>query len=412
MSTTTPTTPTAPTPPAPPATPATPHGQVATAGPDGAPAWRWREWRTPIVISLVVLLAGAAIALLQPSRSVLGYLSPGDTSPTGTHALADILAARGHDVDTVTTVPAAVGAVTADSTLVVTSPYLLTARQLRELGRTRADVVVAEPDQDTLQALAPQVSLSGGEPLGAQPPGCPLRAAILAGPADLGGPGLHVAPAVNVTQCYPVGGLPTLVQIRSGGHLVTLLSSGAPLSNAYLARAGNAALAINLLSARGPVVWLVPQLAVPASGATSGSRPFLSQVPLAAWLVAIELGVALLLAALWRARRLGPLVTERLPVVVRASETVEGHARLYQSRRARDRVAATLRQAAVTRLAPAIGLPPNAEPPAVTAALAARSSQDQTQIDTLLYGPPPGSDAELVTLASDLDALEGEVRRQ
>ena len=408
MSMTTPTTPTAPTPPAPPA----PHGQVATAGPDGAPAWRWREWRTPIVISLIVLLAGATIALLQPSPSVLGYLSPDDTTATGSHALADLLAARGHAVDTVTTVPAAIGAATADSTLVVTSPYLLTARQLRELGRTRADVVVAEPDQDTLQALAPQVSLSGGEPLGAQPPGCPLRAAILAGPADLGGPGLHVAPAVNVTQCYPVGGLPTLVQIRSGGHLITLLSSGAPLSNAYLARAGNAALAINLLSARGPVVWLVPQLAVPASGATSGSRPFIDQVPLAAWLVAIELGVALLLAALWRARRLGPLVTERLPVVVRASETVEGHARLYRSRRARDRVAVTLRQAAVTRLAPAIGLPPNAEPPAVTAALAARSTRDPAGIDALLYGPPPGSDAELVTLASDLDALEGEVRRQ
>ena len=402
-----------------PATPATPpgpaparHPRVATARPDGAPAWRWREWRTPIVVSLIVLLAGAAIALLQPSPSVLGYLSPDDTTATGSHALADLLAARGHAVDTVTTVRAAVGAATADSTLVITSPYLLTARQLRELGRTGADVVVAEPDQDTLRALAPQVSLSGGEPLGAQPPNCPLRAAILAGPADLGGPGLHVTPAANVTQCYPVGGLPTLVQIRSGGRLVTLLSSGAPLSNAYLARDGNAALAINLLSARGPVVWLVPQVVVPASGATSGSRPFIDQVPLAAWLVAIELGVALLLAALWRARRLGPLVTERLPVVVRASETVEGHARLYRSRRARDRVAATLRQAAVTRLAPAIGLPPNAEPPAVTAALAARSTRGPAEIDTLLYGPPPGSDAELVTLASELDALEGEVRRQ
>jgi hypothetical protein len=412
MSTTTPTTPTPPVTPTTPATPATPSGRVATARPDGAAAGRWREWRTPIVVSLIVLLAGAAIALLQPSPSVFGYLSPDDTTATGSHALADLLAARGHAVDTVTTVPAAVGAATTDSTLVITSPYLLTARQLRELGRTGADVVVAEPDQDTLRALAPQVSLSGGEPLGAQPPNCPLRAAILAGPADLGGPGLHVTPAANVTQCYPVGGLPTLVQIRSGGRLVTLLSSGAPLSNAYLARDGNAALAINLLSARGPVVWLVPQVVVPASGATSGSRPFIDQVPLAAWLVAIELGVALLLAALWRARRLGPLVTERLPVVVRASETVEGHARLYRSRRARDRVAATLRQAAVARLAPAIGLPPTADPPAVTAALTARSPRDQAEIGALLYGPPPGSDAELVTLASDLDALEGEVRRQ
>jgi hypothetical protein len=75
-------------------------------------------------------------------------------------------------------------------------------------------------------------------------------------------------------------------------------------------------------------------------------------------------------------------------------------------------VAATLRQAAVARLAPAIGLPPTADPPAVTAALTARSPRDQAEIGALLYGPPPGSDAELVTLASDLDALEGEVRRQ
>ena len=391
---------------------ARPDRPVATATPEGAPARRWREWRTPLVLALVVLLAGTAIALLQPAPSVIGYLSPDDKGPTGTHALADILAARGHDVKTVITVPAAVAAAAADSTLVITNPYLLTVRQLRELGRTPASVVVAEPDQDTLRALAPQVSLSGGASVGPLAPSCPLRAAILAGPADLGGPGLHVTPAANIAQCYPVGGLPTLVQIRSGGHLVTLLSSGAPLTNGYLADQGNAALAINLLSGRGPVVWLVPQLALPAGGATSGSRPFLDQVPLAAWLVAVQLGLALLLAALWRARRLGPLIIERLPVVVRASETVEGHARLYRSRRARDRVAATLRQAAVARLAPAIGLPASADPPAVTAALSARSMRDQAEIGALLYGPPPGSDAELVTLASDLDALEGEVRRQ
>lgn len=400
------------TPGAPPG-PALPDGPVATAIPEGgAPARRWREWRTPIVISLVVLLAGTVVALLQPSPSVIGYLSPDDKGPTGTHALADILGARGHDVHTVTTVPAAARAATADSTLVITSPYLLTIRQLRELGRTPASVVVAEPDQDTLRALAPQVSLLGGAPVGPLAPSCPLRAAILAGPADLGGPGLHVTPAASIDMCYPVGGQPTLVQIRSGRHLVTLLSSGAPLANGYLAHQGNAALAINLLSGRGPVVWLVPQFALPDSGATSGSRPFIDQVPLAAWLVAVQLGLALLLAAVWRARRLGPLIIERLPVVVRASETVEGHARLYRSRRARDRVAATLRQVAVARLAPAIGLPPGADPPAVIAALSARSPRDQAEIGALLYGPPPGSDAELVTLASDLDALEGEVRRQ
>ena len=371
-----------------------------------------RRWRAPIAIALIVLLAGTAIALLQPSPVVPGYLSPDDTGPTGTHALVDILAARGHSAITVTTVPAALGAATAGTTLVITSPYLLTRAELGQLGRSPARLVIAEPDQDTLRALAPRVSLRGGTPVGAQRPGCPLRAAILAGPADMGGPGFSVRPGPGVIQCYPTAGLPTLVQLQPGRRPVTLLSTGAPLSNAYLADQGNAALAINLLSAAGPVVWLVPQLDLPPSGATPGSRPFLRLVPLAAWLVAIQLGLAVLLAALWRARRLGPLVTEPLPVVVRASETVEGHARLYQSRRARDRVAATLRQAAVARLAPAIGLPAAADPRAVTAALAARSALDEARVEALLYGPPPGNDAALVTLASELDALEGEVRRQ
>jgi hypothetical protein len=135
-------------------------------------------------------------------------------------------------------------------------------------------------------------------------------------------------------------------------------------------------------------------------------------VPLTAYLVLAQLGVALALTALWRARRLGPLVTERLPVIVRASETVEGHARLYQSRRARDRVAATLRAAAAGRLLPAVGLPAGAAPGAVTAALAARSALDEARLANLLYGAVPASDAALVTLAAELDALEEEVLRK
>jgi len=41
------------------------------------------------------------------------------------------------------------------------------------------------------------------------------------------------------------------------------------------------------------------------------------------WMV-LQLCLVVLLLAVWKGRRLGPLVAERLPVVVRASETVEG----------------------------------------------------------------------------------------
>jgi hypothetical protein len=384
---------------------------TAAVGPTVAD--RWRTWRTPLAIIVFVLLAGTAIALLQPAPGLAGYLSPDSTGADGTHALADILSARGHPVQSVGTVPGAVAAAAPGTTLVITSPYLLSARQLGQLARTPANLVLVEPDQAALAALAPQVTLLGDAPVSPLLPACALPAATLAGAADLGGSGLRVrAGPARVAQCYREDGQATLVRFRSGGRLITVLGTGAPLSDAYLADQGDAALAINLLSSGGRVSWLVPTLST-SSGAGGRSSSFTSLVPLAAKLVAIQLALALLLTVLWRARRLGPLVTEQLPVVVRASETVEGHARLYRSRRARGRVAAALRGAVLARLTPAIGLTPSgATPTAVTAALAARSTLDEATIADLLYGPPPGSDTALITLASDLDALEGEVLRQ
>jgi len=89
--------------------------------------------------------------------------------------------------------------------------------------------------------------------------------------------------------------------------------------------------------------------------------------------------IAAILAALWRGRRLGPVVAERLPVVVRAAETVEGHGHLYWSRRSRDRAAA---------------------------ALTPRSGRSTGEIVALLAGPVPTDDATLVALAGGLDKLE------
>jgi hypothetical protein len=103
-------------------------------------------------------------------------------------------------------------------------------------------------------------------------------------------------------------------------------------------------------------------------------------------------------------------VAERLPVVVRASETAEGHAGLYRSRRARGRAAAALRAAMLARTLPALGLAPDARPGEVISAVSARSGSGAKAIEAMLFGPAPRDDAALVALADDLDALEREVR--
>ena len=414
-------------------------------------------WRVPLAIVALILLGGTLIALLQPGVVVTGYLDPAGTGATGAHAITDILSDQGDTVTRAITPaaaeaaarepaarepatggpaaggpaaggPAAGGPATGGVTLVVTSPSLLTAAQLDGLARVPADRVLIGPDRAALSALAPRVELVGAAPVQALSPGCGLNAARLAGNADMGGTRLALRPAARPKPrparrgavsppalCYPTGGSASLVRYTAAGRVITVLGSGNALTNGSLAHLGNAALALNLLGAHTRIVWLVPGPGLPGGlpggGApANGQRSLFSLIPLPAYLVTIQLGVAVLLAAAWRARRLGPLVPEPLPVVVRASETVEGHAGLYRSRHARGRAAAALRTAMLARTLPALGLAPGTGAAEVAAAFSARSGSGQGRIEAMLFGPVPGDDAALVALADDLDALEREVR--
>jgi hypothetical protein len=92
-------------------------------------------------------------------------------------------------------------------------------------------------------------------------------------------------------------------------------------------------------------------------------------------------------------------------VTVRASETVEGHGRLYQARRARDRAAEELRAAAGTRIARLAGGTVTDE------AIATRTGLPPADVTALLHGPPPDTERALVTLANELDTLERKLRQ-
>ena len=411
-------------------------GRTGRAGPPGADGQRpasptardlWRRWRVPLALAAVIVVGGIVIALLQPGAPITGYLDPSGTGAAGAHAIADLLSDRGHSVTRETTPAAAESAARAPGhggvTLVVTRPGLLTARQLDGLAGVQADLVLIGPGRAALAALAPRVGLVGPAPVQILAPGCGLNAARLAGTADMGGaqlnlpqpgtpgtPGRHRAAAGRPALCYPTGGHPSLVRYTTAGRVITVLGTGNALTNGSLAHLGNAALALNLLGSNSRIVWLVPSAGLGARLPSSGQQSVLSLVPLPAYLVAIQLGIAAVLTALWRVRRLGPLVPEPLPVVVRASETVEGHAGLYRSRRARGRAADALRAAMLARTLPALGLAPDAGPGEVVAAFSARSGSGQARIEAMLFGPAPGDDAALVALADDLDALESEVR--
>jgi len=175
-----------------------------------------------------------------------------------------------------------------------------------------------------------------------------------------------------------------------------------------LAKDGNAALALGLLDTHPNVVWLVPAIAPVSSG------PHLSVsslLPSRLKLAFLQLVIAVIVIAIWRGRRLGRLVPEDLPVVVRQSETVRGRSRLYRRSHSLDTAADALREGSRDRLAHRLGLGPRPQPAALVQAVAARATQPAAQIEALLYGSTPADDLTLVTLAQALTALEQEVLR-
>ncbi|MBO0876302.1 MAG: DUF4350 domain-containing protein [Pseudonocardia sp.] len=381
---------------------------TAIGGP--SPAALWRAARMPLVIGAFVVLAGLIIGTLtQPSTA--GLLNPEGVDDGGARAVAQLLRERGVTV-TVTRSSAQASAAGPGATVLVAFPELLTVGQLRAVHRSGADLVLIAPGSDALGVLAPNVEVTAlNVPVRARDPRCVLPAASAAGSADLGG---RLYRATGGTGCYPSDDAgAALVRLADGARTVTVIGTPAPLTNGSLADEGNAALTLRLLGAHPTLLWYLPGPEAPEAGT---ERDLSDLVPPGWRWAVVQLWVAAVVAALWRARRLGPVVREPLPVVVRAVEAVRGRGRLYRRAGDRGHAAETLRAAARARLAARLGLErsdgdDSTAPSALVQAVAARTGRGPAEIDALLYGAAPKDDAALVELADRLDGREGEVRR-
>ncbi|OBG60972.1 DUF4350 domain-containing protein [Mycobacterium sp. E3339] len=364
---------------------------------------RWRSGRW-VVLTLIVLavIAGVDAYLTAPRPGP--RMDPASTSPDGTHALVALLRDGGVDVVVAGSIADVERAARPDALILVAQSQYLTDPLLDRLAKAPGDLLLVEPTARTREALLPGVRVSAADKFDSDPD-CTLREAIRAGPVRFGpSDTYHATDGRVMTRCY--GG--ALIRFRDGGRTVTAVGSTDFLTNGALLEAGNAALAMNLAGARPRLVWYAPhriEAESPPPGSISDLIP--ANVTWIVW----QLCLVVLLVALWRGRRPGPLVAEELPVVVRASETVEGRGRLYRSRRARDRAAAALRTATLQRLLPRLGLNLGASAPAAPAAVAGRSGADPAFVSYQLFGPPPATDHDLLQLARALDDIERQVTR-
>ncbi|MFF7176592.1 DUF4350 domain-containing protein [Streptomyces pseudovenezuelae] len=380
----------------------------------------WTRARGVVLALVLLLVAAVAVAAIR-STERHGSLDPRSADPFGSRAVAELLAERGVDTRVVTTLDEARAAAGPDTTLLVAVPDLLTHRQQSALRSATADsdgrTLLVAPGSWSVERLAPGVVADPATSLDSTlSPDCGLPAAQRAGKADTGGIRYTVTHPGN-DECYRSERLPTLVRVPAASGDGDTVVLGAPdiLYNDSLDEQGNASLALQLLGSRPHLVWYLPSLSDASATDPAEQKDFLDLLP-SGWLWGtLQLFFAAALAALWRARRLGPLVPEKLPVAIRASETVEGRARLYRKANARDRAATALRSTTRTRLAPLVGVPvsqahaPETLLPALSAHL--RTDGDGQSLHSLLFGPPPGDDAALISLADQLDALEREVRR-
>jgi hypothetical protein len=370
-------------------------------GPTVVQRWHTAKW---VVLALVVIVGVSTLTTLLTAPRPGGRMDPESTSAEGARALVSLLRDQGVDVVEATSIADVERAARPDSLLVVAAAYYVAADEgLRRLAAVPGDRLVVEPVSRVREALTPGIR-SAPLPVLGNRPNCAMPEANRAGDVQFGTSDTYEAAGdTAVTRCYDGA----VVRYSDAGRTVTVVGSADFMTNSGLLKEGNAALAMNLAGTRPRVIWYAPQQ---SEGESGGSATITDLIPDRVGWIVLQLCLAVFLVALWRGRRIGPLVAEDLPVVVRASETVEGRGRLYRSRRARDRAADALRTAACARMLPRLGLGPNAEPTAVTQAVAQRIGTDPNALEHWLFGPPPDTDADLVSLARQLDDIERQVK--
>jgi hypothetical protein len=364
-----------------------------------------RRHRSTLLIAGALLVAVVVAVVVGTSTRTATPMDPDNPGADGARALARVLAHEGVDVQVARGADAFEALeVDGDTSVVVVLPHYLGTSTIDRLRAHTGDahsVVVVGAGPGVADALG--VRGGGGS--------APLTEGRAAGCDDPRYEGLTLE--VDTATVYPGGdcfdgeGGAVVSRPQDG---VVLFGAEQALTNDQVLRADNAAVALRLLGGDQRLVWYVPSL-----DDLVGDDGVSLQSLLPRWVrPGLALGLVVLAAlVLWRGRRLGPLATEPLPVVVRAVETTRSLGRLYRRSADRGHAAESLRRAARGRLAERLRLGTATAPEVVVREVARRTGRGVEDVGGLLGpgGVVPSSDRDLITLAKDLAELDREVRR-
>jgi hypothetical protein len=364
-----------------------------------------------IMVGIIAVLIAAIGFLATGGRTGAGTpLDAANAAPAGAKALVEVLRQQGVDVAVASSITQVRDLAPGDGTILVYDPQgFLDENRFTELQTRASTLVVVDPGFASLRALAPDVHNAGtASRSGTLSASCDEPAANRAQTIEptAKSPTLRISSgstATASTGCFPTGdGGFAFVSSTANSSTLHLVGSPSIFDNEGIVRAGNAALALNLLGEHRSLVWYLPTL---QDVAASGPPDLSALTP--GWVtpLVLLLIVVFVAAAVWRGRRFGPLVVENLPVVVRSGETMEGRARLYQRSSARLRALDSLRIGSIGRLAAAVGLASTASVADVCDTVAALTGTDRSSVRDLLVDARPHTDAQLVTLSDRLARL-------
>jgi hypothetical protein len=385
-------------------------------------------------VAIGALLAfGLVMVALNGAGRVAERWGAGETAPSGSRALVEVLRDQGVDVIVTSTLDESRSELEgtalngteqvdggAGATLFVGDARgILGEDQWGEVLGLADHTVIAEPTALALDGLGLDALVAGpldsGDPDAGSPEGddagrvtleagCRVPAAQRAESLSAAGVGYST---LEGTICFDAGQAgAALVSLEVEGRQVTVLGAGTALQNDDITRSGNAALVLGLLGEHETLVWYQPSPADLSTPTFAELTP--GWVNPVAWL-ALLVGLA---AAIWRGRRLGPVVIENLPVVVKTTETMEGRARLYAREGSRLRALDALRVGTLRRLAAGLALGRAAGVDDIVIAVAGITGRDQQSLRALLVGTEPGSDRDLVQLSDRLLELERQVAKR
>ena len=378
---------------------------------------RWRSARGPVLGAAIIIIFALVAAFFTPKTSETD-LAPNNPKPGGARAVAQVLGRQGVTVHYTRSRTEAVERAASGATLAVFNSQILPADLVDELARSGADLVLFEPSAQMLAAASEQ----GIESARAGGAGTSTRAAqctddvgrdvesITSSGANYRSTG---AAAAGATVCFPAPNAPegsgSYVRLqRTDGAWVDVVDDQSVVTNGAITDAGNAALSLRMLGQNDVLVWYLPDYDDLSDAKKTTTGP-LATMPAQTLPVALLAGFVVLALMFARGRRLGPVVTEPLPVLVQAAEATRGRGRLYRRARSYGHAAAALRAGAADRLANRVGLPRSATAPELIDSLARATGHRPEHISGLLYGPPPTNDTEFVRLTAALDQLEDEV---